>query len=103
MKTLYLIATPIGNLAEVSPYARLLLSQKHYFFCENATKTKQLLSLLNISVNKRFILVNAYNEQKVIAHFDFNQSDEYVLVTSAGYPLISDPGYLLVQKFIKHK
>lgn len=98
---LYIIATPIGNLGDISARATEILENASVIACEDTRVTKKLLSLLNISNKKLFIPLHDHNEeeqaQKLI-DLIANENKAIALVSDAGSPLISDPGY----KLIKH-
>lgn len=98
---LYIIATPIGNLGDISARAVETLENATVVACEDTRVTKKLLSLLNISNKKLFIPLHDHNEedqaQKLIDLIQ-NENQAIALVSDAGSPLISDPGY----KLIKH-
>lgn len=96
---LYIVATPIGNLQDMSERALQVLRQAEVIACEDTRVTKKLFGLLNISLQKTFITLHDHNEdgqaQKVI---DFVLEGKTVaLVSDAGSPLISDPGYKLIR------
>lgn len=97
---LYIVATPIGNLGDISARAIETLNSAEVIACEDTRVTKKLFSLLGISLKKRFITLHDHNEeeqaQKLIDII--NQGEAIALVSDAGSPLISDPGY----KLIKH-
>ncbi len=98
MSSFYVIATPIGNLSEISNRALEAFNNASIIFCEDTRVTKKLLQSLNIDyTNKKFYVVNAYSESE--ATFDSEQikSNDCCLVSDAGYPLISDPGFKLIQ------
>lgn len=102
-KKLYIIATPIGNINEISKLAISTLNNCNYFFCEDTRNSKKLFNLLDISIDKKFFYsLNSINERKVIENFDFNKN-EYCLLSDAGYPILSDPGFLLINHFITNK
>ncbi|EGZ31113.1 16S rRNA (cytidine(1402)-2'-O)-methyltransferase [Malacoplasma iowae] len=103
MKKIYVIATPIGDLKEVSEKAISAFNEVEIMFCEDTRNTKKLLSLLNIDFkNKTFISSNGFNEKSRVESFVF-EDKIYGIVSDAGYPLISDPGYLIVQKAYQEK
>jgi 16S rRNA (cytidine1402-2'-O)-methyltransferase len=102
MPTCYIVATPIGNLEEMTPRAIDILKNVDVIACEDTRHTQKLLKHFNI-------------ENKVISHHDHNeresakgilmllmQGNNVALVSDAGYPLISDPGYLLVESITAH-
>ncbi|WP_031489093.1 16S rRNA (cytidine(1402)-2'-O)-methyltransferase [Ureaplasma canigenitalium] len=96
---LKVIATPIGNLNEVSPRVKEALNDAYVILCEDTRNTKKLLNLLGIIDYKKLISFHDFNENEKI-----NQALEYikkyntVLVSDAGYPTISDPGYQLIKE-----
>ena len=97
---LYIISTPIGNLKDISQRALEVLEQAPVIACEDTRVSKKLFSLLNLSLKKKFITYQDHNEeeqsQKII---DIIQNEGAVaLISDAGSPLISDPGYKLVKK-----
>lgn len=96
---LYIISTPIGNLQDISPRATDILQTAQIIACEDSRVTKKLFSLLGISLNKKFISYEDHcEEQKAQYIIDLiNQGNAIALVSDAGSPLISDPGYKLVR------
>ena len=101
---LYIVATPIGNLGDISSRAVQILSDVEIIACEDSRVTKKLLSLLGLSKNKKFIPYHDHNEEECSpALLDLLINGETVaLVSDAGSPLISDPGYKLVRKCREH-
>lgn len=97
---LYLISTPIGNLQDISPRALDILSQAPIIACEDTRVTKKLFSLLGLSLHKRFITYQDHNEEEQAQQLIdlINGGEAIALVSDAGAPLISDPGYKLVSK-----
>ena len=96
---LYLIATPIGNFDDISLRAIKLLETVEILLCEDTRKTKKLLSHLNI---KRKNLIsyndnNASNKRPYIINKLLSKISVGI-VSDAGTPLISDPGYKLVRE-----
>lgn len=100
--SLYVIATPIGNLSEISGRVIDALNDCEYVFCEDTRVTGQLLAHLNIKKK----LVSAYENiekqsaDKVIELLKDNQSVAFM--SDAGYPGISDPGHLVIKEVIKN-
>jgi len=94
---LYLVATPIGNLDEMSPRAIEVLSSMDLIACEDTRNTGKLLSFFKIS--KPLISLREHNEMeasnKVVA--DLLSGKKVAYVSDAGYPCISDPGSRLVR------
>ena len=96
---LYIIATPIGNYDDISLRAIKLLKSVEILLCEDTRKTKKLLSHLNI---KRKNLIsyndnNAENKRSQIIRKLLSKTT-IGIVSDAGTPLISDPGYKLVKE-----
>lgn len=101
-KKLIVIATPIGNISEISNRAIEKLNENRYFFCEDTRVSKKLFNSLEISIlNKTFYTLNDINENNFVDNFDFKENC-YVLLSDAGYPMLSDPGYYLINHFIKN-
>ena len=98
---LYIIATPIGNLGDISARAVETLKEAPLIACEDTRVTKKLFSLLGISLKKTFITLHDHNEdeqaQKLIDAVQYEQQ-AVALVSDAGSPLISDPGYKLIRR-----
>ncbi len=94
--TLFIIATPIGNLEDLTPRARQTLAEVDLIAAEDTRHTGRLLS--HIGVKSRLLALHDHNEDKVVARIiRMLQDDRSVaLVSDAGTPLVSDPGYRLV-------
>ncbi len=97
---LYIVATPIGNLKDITFRATQVLSDADIIACEDTRVTKKLFSLLNLSIDKEFISYQDHNEEeKSQSIIDLIcEGKSVALVSDAGSPLISDPGYKLVRK-----
>ncbi|MDE5774758.1 MAG: hypothetical protein K2H51_00305, partial [Malacoplasma sp.] len=88
-KKLFVVATPIGNIREISNYAISVFSELTEFFCEDTRNSKKLFNLLNISLtNKNFYTLNTINEEEIINKFNF-KNEKYCLLSDAGYPVLS--------------
>lgn len=99
--TLYLVPSPIGNLNEISPRIKETLLSVDFIACEDTRNTQKLLSLIGIS--KACISCHEHNEQKeseIIVKKILNGQD-CAYLSDAGFPCISDPGFLLVKECIK--
>ena len=101
IKGLYLVATPIGNLGDISARAVDVLNAADIIACEDTRNTKKLLTLLGIS-GKKLTTYHEYNADKVRPHIleRLRNGEMIALVSDAGTPLVSDPGYRLVQDCI---
>ena len=97
---LYIIATPIGNLQDISPRATDILREAEIIACEDTRVTKKLFSLLGIALNKKFITYQNFNEEDMAQNLVdiMTEGHAVALVSDAGSPLISDPGYKLVRQ-----
>lgn len=101
IKGLYLVATPIGNLGDISARAVDVLKSADLIACEDTRNTQKLLTLLGIG-GKKLTAYHNFNAEKacpkILEHL---QNDEMIaLVSDAGTPLVSDPGYKLVRKCV---
>jgi len=94
---LYVVATPIGNLADISERALKVLRSVDLIAAEDTRHTRQLL--MHFVINKPLFSVHDHNEhqrvEKVLQELADGQS--IALVSDAGTPLISDPGFVVVQ------
>tara|TARA_A100000164_G_scaffold339361_3_gene334337 strand:+ start:2189 stop:3034 length:846 start_codon:yes stop_codon:yes gene_type:complete len=100
--TLYLVATPIGNLGDISARALLTLSTVNVVACEDTRKTGKLLELLGLRAN-RLLLANEHTElaaAEEIAQL-LAEGLTVALVTDAGMPAISDPGQRIVDYLLQ--
>lgn len=94
--TLFIVATPIGNLGDLSPRARRTLAEVELIAAEDTRHTGRLLS--HIGADTPLIALHEHNESDVVAHLldRLAGGASVALVSDAGTPLISDPGYRLV-------
>ena len=93
---LYLVATPIGNLEDITLRALKVLNSVEILACEDTRNTQKLLNHYEIT-GKKLISYHEHNEEKTSEKI----IREVALVTDAGMPCISDPGYILVEKIKK--
>jgi len=101
-KGLYIISTPIGNLDDISFRAKKILDMVDFIICENPLHSLKLLNKLGIK--KKMFSLHDYNEEFLIKRIEKYQNNSSIaLISDAGSPLISDPGYNLVRDFIKKK
>lgn len=96
--TLFVVATPLGNVADVSPRAASVLAGAEAVLCEDTRRTGLLLKSLGITA-RRLVSFHEHNEEarlpQVLAWLDAGQ--DLALVSDAGTPLLADPGYRLVR------
>ena len=99
---LYLVATPIGNLKEISKRALEVFSESDIIAAEDTRNTYSLLA--NYGIKKELFSLREHNELEASEHLInlIKQGKKVAYVSDAGYPGISDPGYLLVQTAIKN-
>ena len=93
--TLYVVATPIGNLEDLTPRAARVLSQVALIAAEDTRQTRKLLSHLGLST--RIVSYNQHNaRQRTPTLLNVLREGDVALVTDAGAPAVSDPGTGLV-------
>lgn len=99
--TLYLVATPIGNLEEMTFRSINILKSVKLIACEDTRNTKILTNHYNIVTP--LISYHKYNEKAMCEKLLYTLENEgdVALVSDAGYPLISDPGSILVESVIE--
>jgi 16S rRNA (cytidine1402-2'-O)-methyltransferase len=95
--TLYLVATPIGNLEDVSPRALAILQAVHMVACEDTRHTQILLRRHDIRA-KHLTAYNEFNHKRQVAVLvgQLDRGWDVALVSDAGTPALSDPGEALV-------
>ena len=98
---LYLVSTPIGNMADISYRAISVLKNSNLILCEDTRVSKKLISKYNI--NSNLISYHKFNEKKSIEKIliELKSNKIISLISDAGTPTISDPGKVLVQACIK--
>lgn len=99
--TLYVVATPIGNLEDITKRAERVLGEVDYVAAEDTRRTRKLLSSLGI--RKRLISHYEPREERSIPKIIslLGEGKSVALVTDGGTPAISDPGYRLVRATIE--
>lgn len=97
-KKLWIAATPIGNLDEVNFRFLNQLESVEYILCEDTRITKKLLNLLKIKNKPKLVSYHKFSEtEKLDYALDLINNYKVLLVSDAGYPCLSDPGYELVK------
>jgi 16S rRNA (cytidine1402-2'-O)-methyltransferase len=99
---LYLVATPIGNLEDLTFRALRVLREVDLIACEDTRRTQQLLNHYNIATPTR-----SYHEHNEMTRapeliIEMEEGEHVALVSDAGMPGVSDPGYRLVHLAIRH-
>ena len=100
---LYLVATPIGNLEDITLRALRVLKEADQIACEDTRHTLKLLN--HYAISKPLVSYHEHNEmtrapELVLA---MEQGQQIALVSDAGVPLVSDPGYRLVTLALRHQ
>src|SRR6478609_104332 len=100
--TLYLVATPIGNLEDITLRALRVLKGVELIACEDTRQTQKLLN--HYEITTRTVSYHEHNEMMKAAELvvDLEGGAKIALVTDAGMPGISDPGFRLISLAIRH-
>lgn len=100
---LYIVATPIGNLEDITYRAVNVLSQVDIILAEDTRVSAKLLSGLNIKKQQKILSCHDFNEESRVQQVReaLNNQKSVALISDAGTPLISDPGYKLVSQLRK--
>lgn len=99
--TLFIVATPIGNIGDITERARAVLERTDCIACEDTRRASKLLRQLSIdSTGKSLCSFNVLNENdvatKIIASLE--NHEDVVLISDAGTPVLSDPGLPLLRE-----
>tara|TARA_B100001123_G_scaffold245472_1_gene274369 strand:+ start:155 stop:1003 length:849 start_codon:yes stop_codon:yes gene_type:complete len=98
---LYIVATPIGNLEDISKRGLMILDKVNLCAAENTRNSKKLLKKYNL--NTPLVAYHKYSEESKLNFLisTLKSGKDVGLISDAGTPLISDPGYLLVNKALE--
>ena len=103
MSTLYLVSIPIGNKLDISLRAQKVLSSVDVILCEDTKKSGILLK--DLGINNKLLSYHDYTNVLKVNYFVelLKKGTSLAIISDAGTPLISDPGYELVSKAIEEK
>jgi len=98
---LFIVATPIGNLEDITYRAIKVLSQVKWIAAEDTRIIRKLLSHYNIHTN--IFSLHSYNEKQRVKFIidKLSKGEDIALVSDAGIPVLSDPGELIIREVIK--
>ena len=101
--TLFVVATPIGNLDDLTPRARQTLATVDLIAAEDTRHTQRLLS--NIGSKPALLALHDHNEERAVHGLieALKEGKDVALVSDAGTPLVSDPGFRLVRAAHEHR
>jgi len=99
---LYVVATPIGNLEDLTPRARQTLAEVDLIAAEDTRHTGRLL--FSLGVKTPLLALHDHNEEQVVSRIiaTLEKGESVALVSDAGTPLVSDPGFRLVRAAHEH-
>ncbi len=103
MSTLYVIATPIGNLEDITLRAIRILKEVDVILCEDTRTTKRLLDTYDIKTKTISYHAHSTSGKQDAIIEALKEGKSYALVSDAGTPAISDPGALLVRSILDLK
>jgi len=97
---LWIVATPIGTLEDLSPRARRVLGEVDLILAEDTRRARTLLSHLGLRARGRLRSLHEHNEKRQVEPLveALQSGRSLALVSDAGMPVLSDPGYLLVRE-----
>ena len=100
--TLWIVATPIGTIGDLSPRAREVLSQVERILAEDTRRARSLLSHIGLPSRGRLQSLHEHNEQRQVPALidNLRGGASLALVSDAGTPVLSDPGFVLVRAAI---
>ncbi len=97
---LFVVPTPIGNMEDITLRALNVLKAADFILCEDTRTTRNLLK--HYEIDKRCVTYHIFNEHEQLGKFiaQIKTSEQVALVSDAGTPGISDPGFLLIRECI---
>ena len=100
---LYIVSTPIGKLKDITLRAIEILRKSDFILCEDTRVSKNLLD--RYEIKSKLISNHKFNEKKnIVKIIEYLKSGKTIsLISDAGTPAISDPGFLLIRECIKEK
>jgi 16S rRNA (cytidine1402-2'-O)-methyltransferase len=103
MSKLYIIPTPIGNLEDITLRAIRLLNEVDLVLAEDTRNSKKLF--IHYNINTQMSSFHMHNEHEVLQKYikRLRRGESIGLISDAGTPAISDPGFLLIRECIKEK
>jgi 16S rRNA (cytidine1402-2'-O)-methyltransferase len=102
MSKLYLVPTPIGNLEDITLRAIRILKEADIIYAEDTRTSGHLLK--HLGIDKKSSSFHAHNEHKILSRVldEIARAASAALITDAGTPAISDPGFLLVRECLRN-
>jgi len=101
MGKLYVVPTPIGNLKDITLRALEVLRQVNYIACEDTRRTRILLNHYEIKGKKLISYYEPKEERQIPKILRVLEKEDVALVSDAGTPAVSDPGYRLIKRCIE--
>lgn len=100
---LFIVSTPIGNLGDISPRVKDALAESAIVLAEDTRVTQKLL--FHLGIKTQLLSCHDHNEQRRLSLLEkaAGEDQSIALVSDAGTPLVSDPGYQIVRKAIELK
>ena len=97
--TLWIVATPIGTLGDLGPRAQSLLQEVDLVYAEDTRRAQRLLSALGVEGRGRLRSLHEHNEERLVDEVmqAMQRGLDAALISDAGTPVLSDPGFLLVR------
>ncbi len=101
MGKLFVVPTPIGNLRDITLRALDILREVNYIACEDTRRTRILLNHYDIKGKKLLSYYEPKEEKQIPKIIHILQKEDVALVSDAGMPAVSDPGYRLIRRCLE--